>query len=80
MAEPLIKQACDMFHRDQFTASLVSLGLVAAGADDSSKPQPATGAGAVPKHSNKSSLKTKYVQVGLLASSFRINFIQKICI
>lgn len=63
MAQPLIKQACDMVHREQFTASLASLGLIATGADHSDKSQPTTSTGALPKCSNQTQQKPKYVQV-----------------
>ena len=65
MAEPMIRQACDMVHRDQFTASLMSLGLKPTPAHPSDKSRPTTSTGTLPKCSQQPTHKTKYVQVSL---------------
>ena len=53
---PLIKQACDMVHRDQFNQSLTQLNLL----NISSQSEGAEPAGAMPKSSQTI---TKYAQV-----------------
>ena len=71
MVQPLIKQACDMVHREQFTASSDSLGLL-----EQAEPRPSPGQRPLPEgastsqpqtksHKSKSqpNQKTKYIQV-----------------
>ena len=57
--KPLIKQACDMVHRDQFNQSLMQVNLV-----EPVQQQGAESTGAMPKSSHTS---TKYAQVCCLA-------------
>ena len=53
--KPLIKQACDMVHRDQFNQSLMQVNLV-----ETAQQQAAEAGGAMPKSSHTT---TKYAQV-----------------
>ena len=63
--QPLVKQACDMVHKEEFTASITSLGLLDTRVDHSSIPNGSPPGGACSSKGIPSSQKTKYVQVNL---------------
>ncbi|XP_052763261.1 uncharacterized protein LOC128205559 isoform X2 [Mya arenaria] len=63
MAQPLVKQGCDMVHRDEFSTSLTSLGLLANSASQNNQSSPSSGA--TPKCST---FRTKYVQLSSVES------------
>ena len=70
MIQPLIKQACDMVHREQFTASITSLGLLETEAEamNTSPGGASTSTASQSCHKKGSQIpprKTKYVQVGI---------------
>ena len=58
-----MKQACDMVHKEEFTASVTSLGLLESMGDLSSLPNGSPSGGASTSKGIPVSQKTKYVQV-----------------
>ncbi|KAL4239206.1 hypothetical protein ACF0H5_000023 [Mactra antiquata] len=63
--QPLVKQACDMVNKEQFTASVTSLGLL----DTDSKTSPSDSCTSKPSSSsNQPNRKTKYIQLSSVES------------
>ncbi|KAH3863934.1 hypothetical protein DPMN_026942, partial [Dreissena polymorpha] len=67
MAQPLVKQACDLVHREEFTSAMTSLGLLATEVNPSDQPSTSKGASGA-KHTSSVAQKTEYVQLGSVES------------
>ena len=61
--QPLVKQSCDMVNKEEFTASVTSLGLIDPRGDHSDLPGGSPPSGASVSKGIPNSQKTKYVQV-----------------